>query len=218
MALTNVERILLKEKINKDNKALGLIQQGLTKSIFPKVSSSFYSKQAWETLETIYQGVSKVNTVKVQNLRRDFENMKMKDNESVDSFMTQVMNVVNQLRKYGEDLSDKKVTKKVLRSFPKKFESVVVPIEEFKDISHMHIDKLTGCLIAHESRMSRYDNRLENAFRSQLHVTRGIRRGRSSGRGRGGRFIGQRDNKNNSESEEKSQQNPPSLRGSSNKS
>jgi hypothetical protein len=37
----------------------------------------------------------KVNTVKVQNLRRDFENMKMKDNESIDSFMTQVMNVVN---------------------------------------------------------------------------------------------------------------------------
>ena len=47
--------------------------------------------------------------------------MNMKDNESLDSFTTQGMNVVNQLRKYGEDLSEKRVTKKVLRSLPKKF-------------------------------------------------------------------------------------------------
>ena len=47
-----------------------------------------------------------MNNVKLQNLRRDFENLKMKDNETVDNFMTQVMNVVNQLRQYGEGLSD----------------------------------------------------------------------------------------------------------------
>jgi hypothetical protein len=39
MALTNAERILLKEKINKDNKALDLIQQGLIEIILPKVSN-----------------------------------------------------------------------------------------------------------------------------------------------------------------------------------
>jgi hypothetical protein len=58
------------------------------------VSSVVSSNQACKTLETNYQGVSKVNIFKVQNFKRDFENLKMKDNESVDSFMTQVMNVV----------------------------------------------------------------------------------------------------------------------------
>ena len=48
-----------------------------------------------------YQGVTKVKNVMLQNLRRDFENLKMKDNETVDNFMTQVMSVVNQLRQYG---------------------------------------------------------------------------------------------------------------------
>ena len=38
-----------------------------------------------------------MKNVKLQNLRRDFENMKMKDSETVDNFMTQVMSVVNQL-------------------------------------------------------------------------------------------------------------------------
>ena len=56
---------------------------------------------------------------------------------------------------------------KLLRCLPKKFEAVVVPIEEFKDISQMHIDELTGSLIAHESRMKRYDDiPLENALKS----------------------------------------------------
>ena len=88
------------------------------------------SKKAWDTLETSYQCVSKVKTVKVHNLRRDFENLKMKDNELVDSFMTQVINVVNHLRQYGKVLLDKRVIEKVLISFPMKFEFVVVPIEE----------------------------------------------------------------------------------------
>jgi hypothetical protein len=82
----------------------------------------------------------------------------------------------------------------------------------------MHIDELISSLISHESSMSRYDNPLENAFKSYLHVTRGRGRGRSSSRGRGGRFVGQRDNKSDSDSKEKAQQNPPSLRGSSNRS
>ena len=106
MALTNAKQILLKENRKKENKSQSLIQQGLTQTIFLKVSSLVSSKKSWNTLETSYQGVSKVKIVKFHNLRRDFENLKMKDSESVDSFMTHFMNVVNHLRKYGEDLSD----------------------------------------------------------------------------------------------------------------
>ena len=97
LALTNAERVLLKENQKKDNKSLGLVQQGLSESIFLKISNSEFSKKAWDTLETCYQGVTKVKNVKLQNLRRDFENLKMKDNETVDNFMTQVMSTINQL-------------------------------------------------------------------------------------------------------------------------
>jgi hypothetical protein len=94
----------------------------------------------------------------------------------------------------------------VLRIFPKKFEPVVVRIEEFKDLSLMQIDELTGSLVAHESRISRYEERsMEHAFKSQLHVTIGRGRGRSYNHGRGGRVFSRRDNKTELESEEKSQ-------------
>ena len=109
-----------------------------------------------------------MKNVKLKNLRRDFENLKMKDNETVDNFMTQVMNVVNRLRQYDEDVSDQRVIEKLLRCFPN-FKAVVVPTKEFKNLSQMHIDELTCSLIAHESRMNRYDDTpLENAFKYHL--------------------------------------------------
>ena len=80
----------------------------------------------------------------------------------------------------------------------------------------MHIDELTSSLIAHESRTNMYDDTpLENAFKSQLNVTRGRGRGRSSNRGRGGWSAGLSDNKNDSENEEKLQQSTPRIRRSS---
>ena len=108
----------------------------------------------------------KVKNVKLQNLRTDFENLKMKDSEIVDFFMTQVMNVVNQLWQYGEDLPVQRMIEKVLRCLPNNFEVVVVPIEELRNLIQMHIDELIGSLIAHESRMNRYDDTpLENVFK-----------------------------------------------------
>ena len=47
---------------------------------------------------------------------------------------------------------------KLLKCFSNKFEVGVVPIEEFEDISQMHIDDLIGSMIIHESRMNEYDD------------------------------------------------------------
>ena len=52
-----------------------------------KISSIDSSKQYWDTIETFYQGVTKVKNVKLRNMRREFQNSKMKDNETIDNFM-----------------------------------------------------------------------------------------------------------------------------------
>ena len=98
------------------------------------------------------------------------------------------MSVVNQLRMYGDDVENKIVIEKVLRSLPKKFEPIVVPIEEFKYLSQMQIDELIGSLVSHESRISRCEEgSMDHALKSQLHITigRGRGRGRFYNHGRG---------------------------------
>jgi len=173
--------MLLRENKKKDNRALGLIQQVLDDVILSKFSNVESSKKAWDTLESCYQGLSKVKNVKLENLRRDFKNLKMIDNKIVDEFMTQVMSLGNRLRQYSEDLSNKRRINKVLQSFPMKFESIVVSLQEFKDTSQIQIEELTSSLIAYESRMSRYGDRmLENAFKTQSQFNRGGDKGRSS--------------------------------------
>ncbi|GJR29463.1 retrovirus-related pol polyprotein from transposon TNT 1-94 [Tanacetum coccineum] len=65
-----------KENIKKDAKALFFIQQAVDESIFSRIATATSSKHAWDTLKTEYQGSAKVILVKLQSLRKNFENSK----------------------------------------------------------------------------------------------------------------------------------------------
>ena len=109
----------------------------------------------------------------------------MKDIESIDSFYTRVVGLINQLKYHGDNIEDIRVVEKVLRSLPHKFESLVMTLEENKDMSHFTIDELQSSLINHEHRISRSNTSLECAFATQSSISRGIGRGRYSSRGKG---------------------------------
>ena len=68
-ALTNAQKNQLKEHRNKDAKTLHLIQNALDDTIFPKISVMEFSTTTCDIFETNYQGIIKVKTVKLQNLR-----------------------------------------------------------------------------------------------------------------------------------------------------
>ena len=71
--LTQVEKYVLREQIKNDGKALFYIHQAMHERIFPRVETKIIAKNAWDTLETAYQGLGKKKTSKLQILRRDFE-------------------------------------------------------------------------------------------------------------------------------------------------
>jgi hypothetical protein len=77
----------------------------------------------------------KVNTSRLQILRRDFEALSMKDTDSVDLFYTHVIGLINQIKSHGETIEDIKFVEKVLKSLPHKFYTFVVTLEESKDLS-----------------------------------------------------------------------------------
>jgi hypothetical protein len=87
-ALTQVEKDLLKDTRKKYSKALFYLFQVVHESIFLRISAATMSKQAWDILQTTYQGMTNVKTTKLQMLRRNFETIYMKDNGFVDSFYT----------------------------------------------------------------------------------------------------------------------------------
>jgi hypothetical protein len=119
-------------------------------SIFPRIAATTKSKQAWETLQNAYQGSSKVKFVKLQLLRRDIENLQMKEFESVNDLFTRTMILVNQIRTNGDTLEDQRIIEKTLRSLPPRFDPIVVEIEESKDLTQMFLDEVMGSLEIHE--------------------------------------------------------------------
>ncbi|XP_073040319.1 uncharacterized protein [Primulina eburnea] len=180
------EEAKVKENKKRDAKALFFIQQAIHESIFTKISAGNTAKEAWTTLQTSFQGSSKVITVKLQSLRRDFETLQMKNGESVQNYLTRVDTVVNQMRSYGEEIKDQIVVAKVLRSLNSKFDYKVAAIEESKDLITYSFDELMGSLQSHEVRLKKYEPDEENAFHVKGEMSsRGRDRGGYRGRDRG---------------------------------
>ena len=76
----------------------------------------------------------------------------MKDSENATEYSTRVIDLVNQMRTYGEDITEQRIVQKFLISLTEKYDHVVAAIEESKDLSTLTIIELMGSLQAHEQR------------------------------------------------------------------
>ena len=90
----------------------------------------------------------KIISVKLQSLWREFDNLAMKESESIQEFFSWVAGIVNKIRSYGDEIKDKKIIEKVLRSLPFKFDHVVAAIEESKDLSKFTLQELMGAQLS----------------------------------------------------------------------
>ena len=107
--LSNAQKQQLNEQKKKDAKALALIQQGVAHTIFPRIINATTAKEVWHILQKEYRVTYKVKTIKLQTLQRDFENLKMKKNELLKDYFTRIMETVNQMKIYGDIISDQRI-------------------------------------------------------------------------------------------------------------
>jgi len=93
------------------------------------------------------------------------------------------------MKSHGEDISDRRVVENILRSLPSRFDSLVVAIEETKNMDAYSMDELQASLISHEHQLGRSNGDfLENAFKTQVIIN--PRRGSGRGKPRRGRNFG----------------------------
>ncbi|WP_369124372.1 hypothetical protein, partial [Actinobacillus pleuropneumoniae] len=70
----------------------------------------------------LYNGDSKVKKAKLQTHRRQFESLKMDDEEDIASYFLRVAKVVNSLKGLDENIEESTFVQKVLRSLPDRFD------------------------------------------------------------------------------------------------
>ena len=147
------------------------------------------AKENWESLKILQVGADHVIQSRIQFLRRELENLSMRKDEKVSDYSLRFMKVISELRDLGENLEEKDVVSKLLRSLQHKFDTLTLSLEHIGTIKPMTAEEVIGSLRVHESRLIERDNHEEEqALLSKASkMTRKIDRGQTSrGRGRFG--------------------------------
>lgn len=131
---------------------MAYLQNEVSSVIFTRIMACDSPKQAWERLKEEFMGSNKTIQQQVINLRREFENLKIKESETIKQYSDRTMATVNNIRLLGEDFSDSRVVEKVITTLPKRFESKISLLEDSRDLTTISLSELVNFLYALEQR------------------------------------------------------------------
>jgi hypothetical protein len=75
-------------------------------------------KRIWDKLQNLYEDNDTFKKENIQTHIRQFESLKMKDEENVAVYLLCVDEIVNTIRGLGENVEEPMILQKVLRSLP----------------------------------------------------------------------------------------------------
>ncbi|CAI9270674.1 unnamed protein product [Lactuca saligna] len=83
--------------VKRDKMAMDAIYQAFLDEVLLTIAEKQTTKEAWETLKTMYLGADQVKTAKVQTLKAEFEMMNMSESKSVDDFSAKIGGIVSNI-------------------------------------------------------------------------------------------------------------------------
>lgn len=176
----------------KDLKAKNYLFQAIDRGIIETILTKNTANEIWDSMKQRYQGSTKVKRAQLQEIRKDYEMLHMKEDETVNEFFSRTLVVVNKMEMHEESVQQLTVVEKNLRSMSARFENVVCSIEEANDITSMSIEELQSKLLVHEARMKGHKE--IDQEEQALKVAGAANGGRYGSRGRGrGRGRGRKD-------------------------
>lgn len=103
-------------------------------------------KEAWDKLKEEFEVNERVKTVKLLGLKRDFEMLQMKEEETVKEYSSKLFDTVNKIRLLGEDFHDSRVVEKIFVSLAAKFEVKISAIKELCNLKLLSVAELISKL------------------------------------------------------------------------
>ncbi|WRX23027.1 Reverse transcriptase [Theobroma cacao] len=121
--------------------------------------------KAWDRLKDEFHGSERTIQMQALNLHREFEILRMKEDETIKEYSDKIMKLVNQLKLLGEDLTKRRIVNKVLVSLPEKFEAKISSFVDSKNLSQLTVTKLVNALQAYKQRRAiRHEDNVEGAL------------------------------------------------------
>ena len=104
------------------------------------------AKEAWEMLESFRVGSDRAKRAKIQQLRRELNDIRFKSGESVEEFALRLQSLASQLASYGKSVDDEDLVTKLLCVVPAKYSQLAMSIETMLDISTLSLEDVPGRL------------------------------------------------------------------------
>jgi len=76
--------------------------------------------------------------MRILNLVREFELLKMKDSETAKVYYDGLLNIANNIRLLCSEFPDSRLVQKILITVPKRFEATISSLKNSKDLSHIN--------------------------------------------------------------------------------
>ncbi|XP_016740341.1 uncharacterized protein [Gossypium hirsutum] len=136
----------------KKHKAMACLQNRVSDVIFTLIMACDPPNKAWEKLNEEFMGSDKTRQQQLINLRRDLENLNMKESETIKQYSDRIIAIVNNIRLLADDFSESRVVEKVITTLPEKFESKISLLEDSRDLTAISLFELVNSLYVLEQR------------------------------------------------------------------
>ncbi|KAG8479501.1 hypothetical protein CXB51_029291 [Gossypium anomalum] len=139
------------EEKSKKHKAMSCIQNCVSNVIFTRIMACETPKQAWDKLKEEFQGTERTRQQQLLNLRREFKNLKMKEEETIKKYSDRIMAIVNStIRLLGEQFDEARIMEKVLSTLLERYEAKISSLEDLRDLTSISLTELINALYAQE--------------------------------------------------------------------
>ncbi|XP_017639835.1 uncharacterized protein LOC108481185 [Gossypium arboreum] len=156
------------EEKSKKHKAMSCIQNCVSDVIFTRIMACESPKQAWDELKEEFQGTERTRQQQLLNLRRELENLKMKEEETVKKYSDRIMAIVNSIRLLGEQFDEARIVEKVLSILPERYKAKISSLEDSRNLASISLTELINAFYAQEQRRaSRMEEHQEGAFQAK---------------------------------------------------
>ena len=144
---------IIKEAKLKDLKVKNFLFQAIDREIIETILNKGTSKEIWSSMQRKYRGSTRVKRAQLQALEREFEFLNMKEEETIDNYLSRLLHLLSIMKSNGEVIEESMVVSKILNTLILKFNYLVCLIEESNDLGTLTIDELHANLLVHEQHM-----------------------------------------------------------------
>jgi len=152
IVVPSTNKATMREAQKKNSLVLFYLQEALDETIFPRIESCASTKVAWKYLKERYEGNIQVKQVRLQTLKMEFENLRIKDAKKFGDYCMKAKACVDKMRDFGEKVENEVIVKKSVEDNFPKWREISIIIEENKDLTTLSYDQLVGSLMSHEER------------------------------------------------------------------